>query len=155
MPKETVPQKGLTVRVSMTLGQCSCHPLPTTNYPLAIEHLVMVRNLLPKGIRKIAAYESLTKQDPKKILNRLHIFGSKAYVHNQKDDITKMQEKTFEGIYIGYDLISEYHKIFNIATGKIILTVNVKIENKTDSRKIKLDKKKDSISTDKIEDVLE
>ena len=66
-----------------------------------------------------------------------------------------MMDKAFEGIYIGYDLQSESHKILNCATGKIIYSVNVKIENKTDSRKIKLDEKKDSISTDKIEDVLE
>ena len=52
-------------------------PLPETYYPLAIEHAVMVRNLLPKGNRKISAYELLTKQDPIKILKRLHIFGTK------------------------------------------------------------------------------
>ena len=99
-------------------------PLPSTYYPLVIEHSVMVRNLLPKGKREKSAYEMLTGKDPKIILNRLHIFGSKAYVHNSKDDITKMQDKGFEGIYIGYDISSESHKILNITTGKIILTIN-------------------------------
>ena len=105
-------------------------PLSETYYPLAVEHSVLVRNLIPKGNRKISAYEMLTKKDPNKILARLHTFGAKAFVHNSKDDITKMQDKAFEDTYIGYDLMSESHKILNIATGKIITTVNVRIENK-------------------------
>ena len=72
-------------------------------------------------------------------------------MHNSKDDITKMQDKAFESIYIGYDLSSESHKILNIATGKIILTVNVKIEDKINNKKIKLDKK---IVTDVREEIL-
>ena len=94
-------------------------PLPITYYPLAMEHAVLIRNLLPKGKREKSAYEKLTGKDPRKILDRLFIFGSKAYVHNQKDDISKMQEKAFEGIYIGYDLQSSSHKILNCATGKL------------------------------------
>ena len=110
----------------------------------------MVRNLLPKGKREKSAYETLTRKDSKKIIERLHTFGSKAFVHNSKDDITKMQDKGFEGIYIGYDISSESHKIINISTGKIIFTINVRIENKVNNKKIKLDKKKDdSISTEK------
>ena len=100
----------------------------------------------------------LTGKDSKKILERLHIFGSKVFVKNQKDDITKMQDKAFEGIYIGYDLLSESHKILNTATGKIIFTINVKIDNNVNNKKINLDKKKsDSIeeSTEMTEDVRE
>ena len=69
-----------------------------------------------------------------------------------------MQNKGFEGIYIGYDISSESHKIINISTGKIIFTINVKIDDKINSKKIKLDKKKsDSIeeSTEMTEDVRE
>ena len=47
-----------------------------------------------------------------------------------------MQEKAFEGIYIGYDLRSESHKILNIASGKVICTVNVRIDDKTNTKKI-------------------
>ena len=116
----------------------------------------MVRNLLPKGKREKSAYETLTGKDSKKIIERLHTFGSKAFVHNSKDDITKMHDKGFEGIYIGYDISSESHKIINISTGKIIFTINVKIDDKINSKKIKLGKKKsDSIkeSTEMTEDV--
>ena len=110
----------------------------------------MVRNLLAKGKREKSAYEILTGKDSKKIIERLHTFGSKTFVKNQKGDITKMQEKGFEGIYIGYDMSSESHKILNIKTGKIIYSINVKIENKVNNKKIKLDKKKyDSTSTEK------
>ena len=134
-------------------------PLAETYYPLAIQHAVMVRNLLPKGKREKSAYEMLTKKDPNKIIARLHTFGSKAFVHNSKDDITKMMNKAFEGIYIGYDLLSESQKILNTATGKIILTVNVKIDDKINYKKITLNKKvvsKKENMTDKIlEDVEE
>jgi len=63
-----------------------------------------------------------------------------------------MQEKAFEGIYIGYDLLSESHKILNIKTGKIICTVNVRIDDKTNNKKIKLSQQKVSEEkpTDKI-----
>ena len=119
----------------------------------------MVRNLLAKGKREKSAYEILTGKDSKKIIERLHTFGSKAFVKNQKDDITKMQEKGFEGIYIGYDMNSESHKILTVNTGKIINTVNVKIEDKVNSKKITLNKKvvsKNETMTDKIlEDVEE
>ena len=94
-------------------------PLAETYYPLAIQHAVMVRNLLPKGKRENSAYEMLTGKDSKKIIARLHTFGSKALVQNSKDDIIKMQNKAFEGIYIGHDLNSESHKILNIATDSI------------------------------------
>ena len=89
-------------------------PLSETYYPLAIAHAVMIRNLLPRGERKISAYEMLTGKDPRKIIERLHTFGAKAFVHNQKDDTTKMMDKVFEGIYIGYDIRSESHKILNV-----------------------------------------
>ena len=89
----------------------------------------------------MSAYEKLTGQDPRKILERLFIFGSKAFVHNQKDDISKMHDKAFEGIYIGYDLRSSSHKILNIATGKIIYSINVKTVDKINSKKIKFEKK--------------
>ena len=105
--------------------------------------------MLPKGKREKSAYEMLTGKDPKIILDRLHIFGSKVFVKNQKDDITKMMDKAFEGIYIGYDMLSESHKILNIATGKIILTINVKIDDKINSKKIKLDKKKSDSTAEK------
>ena len=133
-------------------------PLITTYYLLAIEHAVLIRNLLPRGERKISAYEMLKGKDPRKIIERLHTFGAKAFVHNQKDDITKMMDKVFEGIYIGYDIRSESHKILNVNTGKIINTVNVKIEDKVNSKKIKVNKKKnDNIeeSTEVTEDVRE
>ena len=106
-------------------------PLPATYYPLAIEHAVLIRNLLPRENRKISAYESLTKQDPKNILERLHTFGAKAFVHNQKDDITKMQEKAFEGIYIGYDLRSDSHKVLNVKLIQAKLFVQQKLELRT------------------------
>ena len=61
-----------------------------------------------------------------------------------------MQDKGFEGIYIGYDISSESHKIINISTGKIIFTINVKIENKTNSKKITLNKKKAVTTDEKI-----
>ena len=98
-------------------------PLPATYYSLAIEHATFIRNLLPRGNRKLSAYAMLTKKDSNKIIERLHTFGAKAFVHNQKDDITKMMNKAFEGIYIGYDIFSESHKILNTATGKIIFTI--------------------------------
>ena len=49
----------------------------------------MVQNLPPKGNRKISAYESFTKQDPTKILNRLHIFGSKALDKKVSKDVNE------------------------------------------------------------------
>ena len=117
-------------------------PLPATYYPLAIAHAALIRNLLPRGEREKSAYEMLTGKDPKIILDRLHIFGSKVFVKNQKDDITKMQEKGFEGIYIGYDMSLESHKILNIATEKITYSINFKIEDKVNNKKIKLNKNK-------------
>ena len=38
-------------------------PLPVTYFPLAMEHAVLIRNLLPKGKREKSAYEKLTGKD--------------------------------------------------------------------------------------------
>ena len=129
-------------------------PLPTNFYPLAIEHAVLLRNLLPKGERKLSAYEFLTKKSPKEIISQLHIFGSTIYVHNSSNEVKKMQEKAFVGVYIGYDIKSKSHKIFNPTTGKITTSINVRIDdNSMTSGKIEKIK---FTSTEKIvEDVRE
>ncbi len=44
---------------------------------------------------------------------------------------------------------SESHKILNIATGKILYSINVKIEDKVNNKKIKLNKNKNDSTADK------
>ena len=119
-------------------------PLPNDYYSLAITHAVLLRNLIPKGNRKQSAYEIITGKDPNDILKQLHIFGAKVYIHKSSNDVTKMEETSSIGIYIGYDLQSKSHKIFNPNTKKITTSINVRIDDRVNSNKVKFKKRSDS-----------
>ena len=97
--------------------------------------------------RKTSVYELLTGNNPKEILSKLHIFGARAYLHKSGNEVTKMEDKAFIGIYIGYDLQSKSHKIFNPNTKKITTSINVRIK----STLTKLNSKSNQIQQKRLE----
>ena len=72
--------------------------LDETHWPLALQHSILVRNLLPKGEKKLSAYEMLLGKQPNEILKRLHVFGSKVYIHVKDKGRKKMDFNAIEGM---------------------------------------------------------
>ena len=142
-------QNGMAERTYRTIfadarAMLNTSPLSNDYYPLAITHAVMLRNLIQKGNRKMSAYELLTGNNPKEILSKLHIFGAKVYLHKSGNEVTKMEENSSIGIYIGYDIKSKSHKIFNPITKKITTSINIRVDDRVNSNKIKIKKQSDS-----------
>jgi hypothetical protein len=56
------------------------------------------------------------------------IFRSKCYIKRDDEDLGKLDSKTDEGIFHGYSSRSKDYQCYNITLGKIVKSVNVKVD---------------------------
>nr|GEV78131.1 copia protein [Tanacetum cinerariifolium] len=68
-------------------------------------------------------YELLKGRKP--TLDYFRVFGSKCFILNTKDYLTKFDPKSYEGVFLGYSQNSEAYIIFNKHTKKIEESLNV------------------------------
>ncbi|GKC89952.1 retrovirus-related pol polyprotein from transposon TNT 1-94 [Tanacetum coccineum] len=68
-------------------------------------------------------YEILRGRKP--TLDYFRVFGSKCFILNTKDYLTKFDPKSYEGIFLGYSQNSKAYIIFNKHTKKIEESLNV------------------------------
>ncbi|KAK0570386.1 hypothetical protein LWI29_000343 [Acer saccharum] len=54
-----------------------------------------------------------------------HTFGSKCYILNDRDQLSKFDAKSDEGIFIGYALNSRAYRVFNLKTLSVMESSNV------------------------------
>ncbi|KAI3779341.1 hypothetical protein L2E82_09042 [Cichorium intybus] len=73
---------------------------------------------------------------PYKVLNRrkpnvkfLHIFGCGCFILNLKDHLTKFDDKSEEGIFLGYSQDSKAYRVMNKRTRKIEETFNLRFDD--------------------------
>ena len=78
-----------------------------------------------------------------------HIFGCKCFVlNNDKDNLGKFDEKSDEGIFLGYSLSSKAYRIYNKRTLTIEESMHVSFDETNPS-------KEDNIVFDKYDEILE
>ncbi|KAI3510580.1 hypothetical protein L1887_17688 [Cichorium endivia] len=75
----------------------------------------------------IRPYEVLDRRKPN--VKFLHIFGCRCFILNLKDHLTKFNEKSEEGIFLGYSQDSKAYKVMNKRTRKIEETFNLMFDD--------------------------
>ena len=92
-----------------------CNAVDTSTHIL---NRILIRNILGK-----TPYELLRGR--KSSLDYLRVFGSKCFMLNTKDYLTKFDPKSYEGIFLGYSQNSKAYIVLNKQTMKVEESLNV------------------------------
>ncbi|GJV27902.1 retrovirus-related pol polyprotein from transposon TNT 1-94 [Tanacetum coccineum] len=92
-----------------------CNIIDTSTYIL---NRILIRAILEK-----TPYELLRGRKP--TLDYFRVFGSKCFILNTRDYLTKFNPKSYEGIFLGYSQNSKAHIILNKHTRKVEELLNV------------------------------
>ncbi|GKD71012.1 retrovirus-related pol polyprotein from transposon TNT 1-94, partial [Tanacetum coccineum] len=92
-----------------------CNAVDTLTYIL---DRILIRAILGK-----TPYELLRGRKP--TLDYFRVFGSKCFILNTKDYLTKIDPKSYEGVFLGYSQDSKAYIILNKHTMKIEESLNV------------------------------
>ncbi|GJX38474.1 retrovirus-related pol polyprotein from transposon TNT 1-94 [Tanacetum coccineum] len=92
-----------------------CNVVDTSTYIL---NRILIRTILGK-----TPYEILRGRKP--TLDYFRVFGSKCFILNTKDYLTKFDPKSYEGVFLGYSQNSKAYIILNKHTRKIEESLNV------------------------------
>ena len=107
-----------------------------------ISNRVIIRPILKK-----TPYELFKGRKPN--IAFFHIFGCKCFVlNNDKDNLGKFDEKSDEGIFLGYSLSSKAYRIYNKRTLTIEESMHVSFDETNPS-------KEDNIVCDNDDEILE
>ncbi|GKB15740.1 retrovirus-related pol polyprotein from transposon TNT 1-94 [Tanacetum coccineum] len=92
-----------------------CNAIDTSTY---IMNQILIRAILGK-----TPYELLRGRKP--TLDYFRVFGSKCFILNTKDYLTKFDPKSYEGVFLGYSQNSKAYIILNKHTRKVEESLNV------------------------------
>ncbi|GJV05190.1 retrovirus-related pol polyprotein from transposon TNT 1-94 [Tanacetum coccineum] len=92
-----------------------CNAVDTSTYIL---NRILIRVILGK-----TPYELLRGRKP--TLDYFRVFGSKCFILNTKDYLTKFDQKSYEGVFLGYSQNSKAYIILNKHTRKVKESLNV------------------------------
>ncbi|GJS10129.1 retrovirus-related pol polyprotein from transposon TNT 1-94 [Tanacetum coccineum] len=92
-----------------------CHANDTSTYIL---NRILIRAILGK-----IPYELLRGRKP--TLDYFRVFGSKCFILNTKDYLTKFDPKSYEGVFLGYSQNSKAYIILNKHTRKVEESLNM------------------------------
>ncbi|GKA36977.1 retrovirus-related pol polyprotein from transposon TNT 1-94 [Tanacetum coccineum] len=92
-----------------------CNTVDTSTYIL---NQILIRAILGK-----TPYKLLRGRKP--TLDYFRVFGSKCFILNTKDYLTKFDPKSYEGVFLGYSQNSKAYIILNKHTRKFKETLNV------------------------------
>lgn len=86
-----------------------------------------------RPILKKTPYELFKGRKPN--IAFFHIFGCKCFIlNNDKDNLGKFEEKSDEGIFLGYSLTSKAYRIYNKITLNIEESMHVKFDESNPSK---------------------
>ncbi|GKA01679.1 retrovirus-related pol polyprotein from transposon TNT 1-94 [Tanacetum coccineum] len=92
-----------------------CNAVDTSTYIL---NRILIRAILGK-----TPYELLRGRKP--TLDYFRVFGSKCFILNTKDYLTKFDPKSYEGVFLGYSQNSKAYIILNKHTRKVEESLNM------------------------------
>nr|GFB07565.1 retrovirus-related Pol polyprotein from transposon TNT 1-94 [Tanacetum cinerariifolium] len=92
-----------------------CNAVDTSTY--------IINQILIRAILRKIPYELLRGR--KHTLDYFRVLGSKCFILNTKDYITKFDPKSYEGVFLGYSQNSKAYIILNKHTRKIKESLNV------------------------------
>jgi hypothetical protein len=110
------------------------HNLPKNFWAEAVHTAVYTINRVyfRKGT-KSTPYELWNERTPS--VAHFHIFGSKCYILNDMNPRGKFDEKSDEGIFLGYSPNSKAYRVFNKRTNRIQESINVVVDDHIEARK--------------------
>ncbi len=119
----TPEQNGKAERLNYTLMSLvrsilSTMHLPKTLWDELIRTVAYLKNRSP-GINGITPYELGNHIRPN--LSHLKVVGSRAWVHILKEKRVKLDVRSWQGIFIGYEGKNQY-RVYNPRTGKVHIT---------------------------------
>ena len=76
---------------------------------------------------KKTAYEIWNGKKPK--VKYFQVFKSKCYILNDQENLGKFNEKSDEGIFLGYFTTSKAYKVFNKRNKMVMESINVEIDD--------------------------
>ncbi|GJU81428.1 retrovirus-related pol polyprotein from transposon TNT 1-94, partial [Tanacetum coccineum] len=85
--------------------------------------IYILNRILNKAILGKTPYELLRGRKP--TLDYFRVFGSKCFILNTKDYLTKFDPKSYEGVFLGYSQNSKAYIILNKHTRKVKESLNV------------------------------
>ncbi|GJV42413.1 retrovirus-related pol polyprotein from transposon TNT 1-94 [Tanacetum coccineum] len=94
-----------------------------TNLRDQVKSTYILNRILIRAILGKTPYELLRGRKP--TLNYFRVFGSKCFILNTKDYLTKFDPKSYEGIFLGYSQNSKAYIILNKHTRKVEESLNV------------------------------
>ncbi|GJR15363.1 putative ribonuclease H-like domain-containing protein [Tanacetum coccineum] len=103
-----------------------CNAVDTSTY---IFNRILIRAILGK-----TPYELLKGRIP--TLDYFRVFGSKCFILNTKDYLTKFDQKSYEGIFLGYSQNSKAYIILYKHIGKVKKSLNVTFDETPPPSKI-------------------
>ncbi|GJQ96626.1 retrovirus-related pol polyprotein from transposon TNT 1-94 [Tanacetum coccineum] len=103
-----------------------CNAVDTSTYIL---NRILIRAILGK-----TPYELLRGRKP--ILDYFRVFGSKCFILNTKDYLTKFDPKSYEGVFLGYSQNSKAYIILNKHTRKVKKSLNMTFDETPPPSKI-------------------
>ena len=125
----TPEQNGKAERLNYTLMSpvrsiLSAMHLPKTLWDELIKTVAYLKNRSP-GINGITPYELGNHIRPD--LSHLKVVGSRAWVHIPKEKRVKLDIRSWQGIFIGYEGKNQY-RIYNPRTGKVHITRDIFVD---------------------------
>jgi len=84
-------------------------------------------------------------------VEHFRIFGSKCYIERDDGKIGKFDSRVDEGIVVGYSSKRKAYKCYNLRLGKVVETINIKIDESISSP----DRQKESEEQDEGEIIQE
>ena len=134
----TPQQNGVVERKNRSLIELARTMLSDSNLPKyfwadAVSTTCFVRNRVNiRPILKKTPYELFRGRKPN--ISFFHVFGCKCFVlNNDKDNLGKFDEKSDEGIFLGYSLSSKAYRIYNKRTLTIEESMHVSFDESNPS----------------------
>lgn len=101
----------------------------------------IINRVYPKPLINRTPYEM--SKGKKQKLSYLHVFSSKCYILNDREQLRKFDARSGECLFLGYSMNSHAHHVFNKRTGVVMESVNVAMDdielNKECSKKISME----------------
>nr|GEU65901.1 retrovirus-related Pol polyprotein from transposon TNT 1-94 [Tanacetum cinerariifolium] len=114
--KRTLQEMSRTMLIEKSLPQNFwCNAIDTSTYIL---NRILIRSILGK-----TPYELLRGRKP--TLDYFRVFGSKCFILNTKDYLTKFDPKSYEGVFLGYSQNNKAYIILNKHYMKVEKSLNV------------------------------
>lgn len=103
----------------------------------ALSHFINIRNNTPLPSLQYKIPFSLLFNKLFNIM-KLHIFGSDCYLHKLSKDRNKLESRTTNCVYLGFDYPRKAHRVIDCSNGKVYVNKNVTINNNCFSHMSKL-----------------